>query len=156
MRLDQGYRMRCFYNWLLYKMCTNVQFLSFQELEQDRRQGIAEVEDRTCDAAPKFLNDLPDVQLNEHENIHVDLRVTPVNDPTMVIEWFVNGRPLLTGSRVKTLNEFGFIALDIKGAIAEDSGCYSVRASNLLGEAIRQCQITVTRKFRVMIVPPPK
>ncbi|ULT87824.1 hypothetical protein L3Y34_007185 [Caenorhabditis briggsae] len=121
-----------------------------KELEQDRRQGIAEVEDRTCDAAPKFLNDIQDIELHEHENIHVDLRVTPVNDPTMVIEWFVNGRPLLTGSRVKTLNEFGFIALDIKGAIAEDSGTYSVRASNMLGEAIRQCQITVIPAGQIM------
>ncbi|CAD6198030.1 unnamed protein product [Caenorhabditis auriculariae] len=114
-----------------------------KELEQDRRQGIAEVEDRVCDSAPKFLNDFNDLELNEHENIHLDLRVTPVNDPTMQIEWFVNGRPLTTGSRVKTLYEFGFVALDIKGAISEDSGTYSVRASNALGEAIRQCFIKV-------------
>jgi len=32
----------------------------------------------------------------------------------MKIEWFVNGHPLITGSRVKVLYEFGFIALDIK------------------------------------------
>ncbi|PAV62890.1 hypothetical protein WR25_23783 isoform D [Diploscapter pachys] len=121
-----------------------------QELEQDRRQGIPEVEDRSCDAVPKFLNDLQDITLNEHENIHCDLRLTPVNDPTMKIEWFVNGHPLITGSRVKVLYEFGFIALDIKGAIAEDSGTYSVKATNDLGEAIRQCQITVNPSTQIM------
>ncbi|KIH57676.1 immunoglobulin I-set domain protein [Ancylostoma duodenale] len=41
------------------------------------------------------------------------IQVTPVHDPTMVVEWFVDGRQLITGSRVKTLNEFGFVALDI-------------------------------------------
>ncbi|KAK5980840.1 Immunoglobulin I-set domain protein, partial [Trichostrongylus colubriformis] len=112
-----------------------------QELEQDRQFGLPEVEDRTCDAAPQILGDLRDLELNEHEDIHVDLKVTPVNDPTMKCEWFVNGHPLITGSRVKTLSEFGFVALDVKGAIAEDSGTYILRVSNALGEATRQCNI---------------
>lgn len=123
-----------------------------QELEQDRRTGIAEVEDRTCDAAPKFLGDLQDLNINEHEDIHLDLRITPVHDPTMEIEWFVNGRYLTTGSRVKTLYEFGFVAMDIKGAIAEDSGTYSVRAKNALGEAIRQCEIRVNCEYLYLAV----
>ncbi|ETN87097.1 hypothetical protein NECAME_01255 [Necator americanus] len=84
-----------------------------QELEQDRRQGLPEIEDRTCDAAPQILGDLKDQDLNEHDNIHLDVKVTPVHDPTMVVEWFVDGRQLITGSRVKTMNEFGFVALDV-------------------------------------------
>ncbi|CAB3397921.1 unnamed protein product [Caenorhabditis bovis] len=121
-----------------------------QELEQDRRRGIAEVDDRTCDAAPKFLNDIDDITINEYDNIHLDLRVTPINDPSMVIEWYINGRPIMTGSRIKTLNEFGFIALDIKSAIPEDSGTYSIKASNLLGEAIRQCVVTVQPSGQIL------
>uniref|UniRef100_A0A1I7XKA0 Titin n=1 Tax=Heterorhabditis bacteriophora TaxID=37862 RepID=A0A1I7XKA0_HETBA len=121
------------------------------KLEHDRRQGLPEIEDRSCDAAPKFLGDLQDQQLNEHENIHLDLKVTPVNDPTMVIEWFVDGRNIHTGSRVKTIYEFGFVALDIKGAIAEDSGVYSIKASNALGEAIRQCEIVVNPAGQIVL-----
>ncbi|KHJ81447.1 immunoglobulin I-set domain protein, partial [Oesophagostomum dentatum] len=45
-----------------------------QELEQDRRQGLPEIEDRTCDAAPQILGDLQDQNLNEHDNIHMDVR----------------------------------------------------------------------------------
>ncbi|PIO69613.1 immunoglobulin I-set domain protein, partial [Teladorsagia circumcincta] len=121
------------------------------ELEQDRHIGLPEVEDRTCDAAPQIIGNLNDLELNEHDDIHVDVKVTPVNDPTMKVEWFVNGHPLITGSRVKTLNEFGFIALDIKGAIAEDSGDYSLRVSNALGEAIRQCKINVKPSKEVVL-----
>ena len=71
------------------------------------------------------------------------LQLLPVNDPTMVVEWFVDGRPLSTGSRVKPQLDFGFLSVDLHGAIAEDSGLYSVKATNALGEAIRQCEIVV-------------
>ncbi|KAF8383875.1 ketn-1 [Pristionchus pacificus] len=114
-----------------------------EQLEQNRMRGLPEIEDRGCDSAPQFIGDLRDIAINEHEDIHLDLRVSPINDPTMKVEWFVNGAPLLTGSRVKALYELGFVALDIKGAISEDSGTYVCRLTNALGEASKQCQITV-------------
>ncbi len=61
----------------------------------------------------------------------------------MRIEWYVNGRPVLTGSRVKTNFEFGFLSLDASGVIAEDSGTYTARAVNALGEATASCEIQV-------------
>lgn len=73
-------------------------------------------------------------------------QLEPVNDPTMVVEWFVNGRPLTTGSRIKPQFDFGFLSVDLRGVIAEDSGVYCVRATNALGEAVKQCTINVTRK----------
>ncbi|KJH46032.1 immunoglobulin I-set domain protein [Dictyocaulus viviparus] len=121
-----------------------------QELEQDRRQGLPEIEDRTCDTAPQILGDLHDIVLNELDDIHLDVEVTPVHDPTMTVEWFVNDHPLITGSRVKTQNEFGSIALDIKGAIAEDSGTYTLRVANEKGEQTRQCNITVNSASQVV------
>ncbi|KAK6027796.1 immunoglobulin I-set domain protein [Ostertagia ostertagi] len=82
-----------------------------QELEQDRHMGLPEVEDRTCDAAPQIIGNLNDLELNEHDDIHVD----------------------------------------VKGAIAEDSGDYSLRVSNALGEAIRQCKINVIPSKEVLL-----
>ncbi|CAJ0586229.1 unnamed protein product, partial [Mesorhabditis spiculigera] len=114
-----------------------------EQLENSRVGPIEEDEDRGCDNAPHFLGDLQDLQLDEHQDIHLDIKVTPVNDPTMTVEWFVNGHPLLTGSRVKAMYEFGFIALDVKGAISEDSGTYTVRAKNALGEATKECIVVV-------------
>ncbi|VDM48878.1 unnamed protein product [Toxocara canis] len=114
-----------------------------RELEQDRTKPLEYPADRECDNPPNFIGDLSDKELNEHEDIHLALKVTPVNDPTMVVEWFVNGQPLLTGSRVKASNDFGFLTMDIRSAIAEDSGVYTVKATNALGEASRQCRILV-------------
>lgn len=68
-----------------------------------------------------------------------------MNDPTMKVEWYVDGHPLLASSRVRTQNEFGFLIADIHGAIPEDSGVYTVKATNALGEGIRECRVTVKR-----------
>lgn len=73
-----------------------------------------------------------------------------MNDPTMVVEWFLNDQPLYSGSRFKTQNEFGMIALFIKGVIPEDAGVYSVRATNALGEDSRQCTVTVIGKDAIL------
>ncbi|VDM50390.1 unnamed protein product [Toxocara canis] len=116
-----------------------------RELEQDRMKPLEYPADRECDNPPNFIGDLSDKELNEHEDIHLasKILVTPANNPTMVVEWFVNGQPLLTGSRVKASNDFGFLTMDIRSAIAEDSGVYTVKATNALGEASRQCRVLV-------------
>ncbi|KHN75380.1 Titin [Toxocara canis] len=114
-----------------------------RELEQDRMKPLEYPADRECDNPPNFIGDLSDKELNEHEDIHLASKVTPANNPTMVVEWFVNGQPLLTGSRVKASNDFGFLTMDIRSAIAEDSGVYTVKATNALGEASRQCRVLV-------------
>lgn len=114
-----------------------------QELEQSRIRSLEYPADRECDHEPRFIGDLHDLELNESENIHFALKLEPTNDPTMKLEWYVNGRPLLASSRVRTQHEFGFLIVDIHGAIPEDSGIYTVRATNALGEAIKECKVTV-------------
>lgn len=76
---------------------------------------------------------------------NVSFKLEPMNDPTMKVEWFVDGRPLLASSRVRTQYEFGFLTADIRGAIPEDSGIYTVRATNALGEGTKECRVTVKR-----------
>lgn len=68
----------------------------------------------------------------------------------MVVEWFLNDQPLYTGSRFRTQYDFGFIALHVKGAIAEDSGTYRVVARNALGEDSQQCNVTVNAKGAIV------
>ncbi|MFH4984954.1 hypothetical protein AB6A40_011663, partial [Gnathostoma spinigerum] len=106
-----------------------------QQLEQSRIKPLEEVPDRECDFAPRFTEELHDREISEHEDIHLALKVEPVNDPTMEIEWFLNGHPVITGSRINKQYHFGFISLNILKAISEDSGTYVVRAKNALGEA---------------------
>ncbi|VDN06754.1 unnamed protein product [Thelazia callipaeda] len=121
-----------------------------QELEQSRIRPLEHPNDRECDHEPRFIGDLHDLELNESDDIHFTLKLEPVNDPTMKVEWYVDGRPLLASSRVRTQYEFGFLMAEIQGAIAEDCGIYSVKATNKLGEAVKQCAVSVRPHVAVL------
>ena len=41
------------------------------------------------------------------------------------VQWLCNGKPVAQGHRFRTTYDFGFVALDILYAYAEDSGTYS-------------------------------
>lgn len=85
---------------------------------------------------PEFTQLLSDPKpLPEGKNVHLEARLEPMNDPTMKVEWFFNGKPITIGSRFKTYFDFGFVALDIIGAYTTDSGEYTCRAENMLGSA---------------------
>ncbi|MCP9264543.1 hypothetical protein DINM_022655 [Dirofilaria immitis] len=114
-----------------------------QELEQSRIRPLEYPADRECDHEPRFIGDLHDLELNESENIHFALKLEPTNDPTMKVTWYINGQPLLASSRVRTQYEFGFLTVDIHGTIPEDSGVYTVRAINALGEGVKECTVTI-------------
>lgn len=95
-----------------------------QELEQPKNFDLPEIPDRECNSVPKFLGNLIDVQLNEHDDVQFDVKLMPINDPTMQIEWYLNNQPLYNGSRFHKQNDFGLCVLSIRGVIAEDAGNY--------------------------------
>ena len=68
----------------------------------------------------------------------------------MKVEWFRNNVPLKSGSRFTETNSFGFVALDIMYCYPEDSGLYTCRATNALGEAITSCQLNVQSKKSII------
>lgn len=70
----------------------------------------------------------------------------PIDDNQLKVLWFHNNRPLLTGSRVKTINEFGYVVLEISPAYPEDTGDYVCKAVNAAGEAVTSTQLTVAPK----------
>lgn len=43
---------------------------------------------------PQFIVPLQNVQQVEGSKVHMEARIEPVGDPTMVVEWFLNGRPM--------------------------------------------------------------
>lgn len=65
----------------------------------------------------------------------------------MVVEWFLNGQLLPASARLRTLYEFGYLSAEIHGAIPEDSGVYTVRAKNALGEVSKECHVRIIREF---------
>uniref|UniRef100_A0A673AP86 Ig-like domain-containing protein n=1 Tax=Sphaeramia orbicularis TaxID=375764 RepID=A0A673AP86_9TELE len=60
-------------------------------------------------------------------------RLTPIGDPTMVVEWLHDGKPLAAANRLRMVNEFGYCSLDYEVAYARDSGVITCRASNKYG-----------------------
>lgn len=49
---------------------------------------------------PKFLSKPQDLILQENTLAHFECRLTPVNDPTMKVEWYHNGKTLITGMEI--------------------------------------------------------
>lgn len=43
---------------------------------------------------PQFIIPLHDIQQIEGGKAHFEARIEPVGDPTMVVEWFLNGKQL--------------------------------------------------------------
>ncbi|CDW54858.1 DUF1136 and I-set and Ig 2 domain containing prot ein [Trichuris trichiura] len=103
--------------------------------EQEQEQGSTQM--------PALRNQLRDMVLQEGANLHLDLRVEPKNDPHMTVDWFLNGHPVLTGSRTHFTFDFGYVALDVKQLIAEDSGQYTVVVRNDRGEVSSTCNVKI-------------
>lgn len=62
----------------------------------------------------------------------------------MRVEWFHNGKALSAGSRIKTINDFGFVILEVAGTYLRDSGLYTCKATNRHGEATVSCTLQVS------------
>nr|XP_029725955.1 titin-like isoform X8 [Aedes albopictus] len=115
-----------------------------QYLECDARYGRKSDEEHFVAEKPQFGRPLKNASVSEGLPVHLEATLTPVNDPTMKVEWYCNGRPIQQGHRFKTTYDFGFVALDILYAHAEDTGTYMCKAKNAVGEAVTTCAVKVT------------
>lgn len=78
---------------------------------------------------PEFITQPSDLTLVEYSLAHFECRLTPINDPSLRVEWYHNGKPLTAGSRFKTINDFGFVILEISGVDTRDAGLYTCKVS---------------------------
>lgn len=86
--------------------------LLLDTLDEQRLQKIKALENYEqpmkveADLAPEkpvFLTPLNNLEkLKEGDHVHLETRLTPVNDPNLVVSWFHNGVKLKTGHRFKT------------------------------------------------------
>lgn len=106
------------------------QIAALEAPRQERRETAEPVFE-----SPVFITHLNNVECKENDNVHFQCNVEPSKDPTMQIEWFVNGKQLPAGSRYKTTYDFGYVALDVMGSYAEDSGIFTCKATNSKGSA---------------------
>ena len=119
------------------------------EMKQEVQQ--VQIQELYPQAPPVFvqkLQDIPPVQ--EGANVHFEAKLEPVGDPNMKVEWLLNGKPLAVGSRFRTYNDFGFVALDIAGVTTLERGQYVCRATNSLGQAETSAAVEVLVKSDVI------
>lgn len=102
---------------------------------------------------PEFITTPADLMLGENTLAHFECRLTPINDPSMRVEWYHNGKALWAGSRIKTINDFGFVILEIAGCYQRDSGLYTCKATNKHGEATVSCKLQVRGRQGIIMEP---
>lgn len=98
-----------------------------------------------------FTQPMKNLTLKENQSAHFEARLIPVGDSRMKVEWFKNGVPLQDANRISTLNDFGFVALDMKYVRPEDSGTYSCRATNELGQAVTSATLIVQSRDSLIV-----
>ncbi|KAL7882204.1 hypothetical protein AOLI_G00090530 [Acnodon oligacanthus] len=89
--------------------------------------------DKEKQQKPHFKKKLTSVRLKRFGPVHFDCRLTPIGDPTMVVEWLHDGKPLAAANRLRMVNEFGYCSLDYEAAYSRDSGVITCRATNKFG-----------------------
>lgn len=113
-----------------------------------KQRKFASDEDEVMASAPNFVVQLQGKKsLIEGQNAHIECRIEPYPDATLRVEWFHNGKPLPFGNRWRTSYDFGFAALDILGSYPEDSGTYTLKATNALGTAESSITINISCEY---------
>ena len=109
------------------------------------------IEEMSIDQAPVFTKPLHNIETAEGTNIHLECRLIPVGDSSMRVDWLVNGQPIRTGHRFRPAFDFDYVALDILSVYPEDSGVYTCRAYNKLGEAVTSSSVRVVAKSQLVL-----
>ena len=117
---------------------------------ESKHQKTAE-EELSAPEPPQFGRQLKNIGIEEGQPAHFETTLTPVNDASMRVEWFFNGKSIPQGHRFRTTYDFGFVALDILYAYPEDSGTYTCVAKNVLGETKTQCSLQVSGKSGLVL-----
>jgi hypothetical protein len=56
-----------------------------------------EFQEEVTSQAPVFTSSPRSVEVKEGQKIHFEARIIPVSDPTLKVEWFLNGQPIKQG-----------------------------------------------------------
>lgn len=88
------------------------EIIYLRHVERPRHAPRPGEEDRVY-PPPQFIVPLRDVTQMEGGKIHFEGRIEPVGDPTMYVEWFLNGRPL-TASKRYSISEKFFLLIFMK------------------------------------------
>lgn len=111
-------------------------------------QSIIDVE------TPQVIQALVEnIEAIEGESIHLECRVTPINDPKLTVQWYRDGQPMPESNRFKTNFEFGFVTLDILYAYPDDMGDYELVVTNDKGTASTKGHVVVVATPNLQFAP---
>ena len=117
-----------------------------QSMESRRTVTKLQVEE-TKSVSPRFLKQLQGVSmLAEGQHAHFEGQIEPINDTNLRVEFFHNGKQLQQASRIHTVCDFGYVALDIGSLVASDAGEYVCIVKNALGESKSSVNLNVTAR----------
>lgn len=122
---------------------------AIQNLEDSLIKQVTSVEEETTQKQPVFVTELSDVTVAEGESFQLSTRIEPVNDSSLRVEWYYNGKPIVASSRLHTTNDFGFVSLDLDYAYLRDSGEYLCRVINKWGFSTTRCKVSVKSKVEI-------
>lgn len=109
-------------------------------MEQRQRVQHLAVEEPAI-TAPKFITQLQGLaSLSEGQSAHFEAQIEPIHDSSLRVEFLHNGKALQQASRIHTVSDFGYVALDIGQLVSSDAGEYVCIAKNALGE----CRSSIT------------
>lgn len=89
--------------------------------------------DKEKQQKPRFKKKTNSVRLKCFGPAHFECRLTPIGDPTMIVEWLHDSKPIAAANRLRMINEFGYCSLDFEVAYPRDSGIITCRATNKYG-----------------------
>uniref|UniRef100_A0A158R5E4 PH domain-containing protein n=1 Tax=Syphacia muris TaxID=451379 RepID=A0A158R5E4_9BILA len=104
---------------------------------------------------PRFIRQLHNVTGNEGEGVVMDCVV--VGNPEPKVVWYKEEETIKESERIVLKFVGNHCSLSISDAVSSDSGMYTVRASNSVGDATNFCRLTIHPKgYHIPPPTPPK
>ncbi|KAJ8416944.1 hypothetical protein AAFF_G00328220 [Aldrovandia affinis] len=98
-------------------------------------------------APPNFIQRLQSMTVRQGSQVRLDIRVTGI--PTPVVKFYREGAEIQSSADFQIVQEGDLYSLLIAEAFPEDSGTYSVNATNSSGRATSTAELLVQANFKV-------
>ncbi|XP_021346443.1 twitchin-like isoform X8 [Mizuhopecten yessoensis] len=112
---------------------------------------------KSKEETPSFEKNLEAKTLNEGDRLKFSCSIKGKPEPE--VEWFLNGKKLISDSLVSIKNIAGICTLTIASVTEDDEGTYLCKVTNRAGEASSKATLKVnakTKKENCVIVDPPR
>ena len=100
----------------------------------------------TVGHAPAILRQLDDVTASSRDTVEITCSID-LGDPAASVKWFKDDSAVSESKKCRMTVTGNDVTLRISGAEFSDAGAYRVVATNKLGKASSECNVTVNCKY---------